>query len=183
MEPFYLIHHSAEHAKIAVMCQSAIEEGARAALINPPKVKKSKKGQELPAASEPIQKMVHQQQLILETKGCHIAEVGPHADEVIDAGGKYAEEYVCSAKQYSHGIIGVVNLGNSLFLFFITGKKQVAVLPGGEHVYLITSVDYLPFDKEKKKLSKEHTRYINAIKNIFNKEGFYFSYNADLTQS
>lgn len=81
----------------------------------------------------------------------------------------------------------MISIGNSRFLFFITGKQQVAVLPGGELVYKITAVDYIPFvqssNSPKTGLSRETLRYINAIKGIFDREGFYFSYNADLTQS
>ena len=183
-EPFYLIHHAPEHGKVAVMCQSGVEEAARAGLVKPPR-KASKKTPITTA--DPIKSMVHQQQLIIEHAGCQIAEVGPHADEVIDSEGRYAQEYESSMRRYSHGIIGVISIGNSRFLFFITGKQQVATLPGGELVYKITAVDYIPFvqsiDSSKKGLSSETLRYINAVKSIFDREGFYFSYNADLTQS
>ena len=50
-EPFYLIRHAPEHGKVAVMCQSAVEEGARAGLVKPPR--KATKKNPIPTA-DPI---------------------------------------------------------------------------------------------------------------------------------
>jgi len=59
-------------------------------------------------------------------------------------------------------------------------------MPSGDFVYLIKGVEFIPFDKNIPTytiLPIEIVKYVDGIKKILTEQGFYYSYNADLTSS
>ena len=53
-----------------------------------------------------------------------------------------------------HGVIGILNIGNQIFVVLIKRKQLAATMPSGDNVYLIREVDLVPFDKNFEQFSE-----------------------------
>jgi hypothetical protein len=59
-------------------------------------------------------------------------------------------------------------------------------MPSGDAVYLITGVEFIPFDKnirEYTNMPLELVKFVDGVKNVLQNQGFYYSYHADMTSS
>ena len=59
-------------------------------------------------------------------------------------------------------------------------------MPSRDFVYLITGVEFIPFDKnirEYTNMPLEIVKYVDGIKKVLQEQGFYYSYHADITSS
>ena len=59
-------------------------------------------------------------------------------------------------------------------------------MPSRDFVYLITAVEFIPFDKnirEYTNMPLEIVKYVDGIKKVLQEQGFYYSYHADITSS
>ena len=59
-------------------------------------------------------------------------------------------------------------------------------MPTGDIVYLITGVECIPFDKDIPHyniLHEEIVKFVEGMKKLLTTQGFYYSYNTDLTSS
>ena len=59
-------------------------------------------------------------------------------------------------------------------------------MPSGDYIYLVKAVEFIPFDKNIPSytiLPKEIVKFVDGIKKLLTEQGFYYSYNADLTSS
>ena len=86
----------------------------------------------------------------------------------------------------TYGIIGIMNIESHIFIIIITERNVVAKMPSGDAVYLITGVEFIPFDKnitEYTNMPLELVKFVDGIKNVLQNQGFYYSYHADMTSS
>jgi hypothetical protein len=73
--------------------------------------------------------------LVIEKKGCKIfSRKKQQSDE--EGGIQYP----------NHGIVGILNISQNLFLVIITERQLVAKMPSGDFVYEINGVDCIPFE-------------------------------------
>ena len=120
--------------------------------------------------------MLRDDTVTIEKKGCIIYT---EPDEQV-------EEENTIHQEKTHGVIGILNLGTHIFIILITERSEVAKMPSGDWVYLITAVKFVPFDKniyDYQQLDLETVKYVEGLKNVLETQGFYFSYNADLTSN
>lgn len=79
-----------------------------------------------------------------------------------------------------------MNIESHIFIIIITERNVVAKMPSGDAVYLITGVEFIPFDKnirEYTNMPLELVKFVDGIKNVLQNQGFYYSYHADMTSS
>ena len=84
-----------------------------------------------------------------------------------------------------------MGLKHEQYMVIITDRIPVARFPCGNIVYRIQKINFIKINtqlevvtnKESKETQKEIQKYIEGIKRIFEIQGFYYSGNADLTQS
>lgn len=79
-----------------------------------------------------------------------------------------------------------MNIAGHLFLILVQDRQLVARMPSGDFIYLVKSVDMIPFDKNVKDLNKmpaDIQKYIFGVKQILEQQGFYYSYHADITSN
>ena len=113
--------------------------------------------------------------LVIEKLGCQMSQ------RIVE------KEEMDGEISFVHGVVGVVNFGNVLFLVVIKERKAVAKMPTGDQVYRVAGVEFIPFDFKNKKtpahISSEIGRYTREIKRMLENDGFYYSYGCDLSQS
>ena len=59
-------------------------------------------------------------------------------------------------------------------------------MPSGDFVYLIKSVEMIPFDRKLNDVNampQDVQKYVFGVKEILENQGFYFSYFADITNN
>ena len=86
----------------------------------------------------------------------------------------------------NHGIVGIINIESHIFIVIISEKKLVAKMPSSDFVYLVTGVEFIPFDKnipDYTKMPIEIVKYVEGIKKVLQEQGFYYSNHADITSS
>jgi hypothetical protein len=79
-----------------------------------------------------------------------------------------------------------MNIESHIFIIIITERNVVAKMPSGDAVYLITGVEFIPFDKnirEYTNMPLELVKFVDGVKNVLQNQGFYYSYHADMTSS
>ena len=79
-----------------------------------------------------------------------------------------------------------MNMDVHLFLIIATERQLVARMPSGDFVYLLKSVEMIPFDSnlnDPSVMPHDIQQYINGVKQILENQGFYFSYFADITNN
>lgn len=57
------------------------------------------------------------------------------------------DDYNAVASHNILGLLGILNIGNQLFIVCVKDRDFVAKLPSGDAVYLIKEVALVPFDK------------------------------------
>lgn len=96
--------------------------------------------------------------LVVEKKGCHIFSRKRKNDD--NEGGRSYPTY---------GIIGIMNIESHIFIIIITERNVVAKMPSGDAVYIITGVEFIPFDKnitEYTNMPLELVKFVDGIKNV-----------------
>mmetsp|Transcript_12774 Transcript_12774/g.21586 ORF Transcript_12774/g.21586 Transcript_12774/m.21586 type:complete len:331 (-) Transcript_12774:1912-2904(-) len=87
----------------------------------------------------------------------------------------------------NYGIVGIMNIKMHIFLIVITERKHAAkMVQKKDNVYLITGVEFIPFDRDLadyRELPAEIVRYVEGIKQLLEQQGFYYSYYADITSN
>ena len=79
-----------------------------------------------------------------------------------------------------------MNIESHIFIIIITERNVVAKMPSGDAVYLITGVEFIPFDKnirEYTNMPLELVKFVDGVKNVLQNQGFYYSCHADMTSS
>lgn len=90
----------------------------------------------------------------------------------------HVNDETVGSQQYSiHGLLGVMNILGFNYLLGITEKQYVGKIEGA-NVYQIKDVELFPFTS----FSQQCRPYIDGIKRLLS-QGFYFSYNYDLTSN
>lgn len=102
--------------------------------------------------------LMRDETLMIEKKGCIIYQ---RFQEDHDARGQVTYS--------TYGIIGIMNIGNQIFIVIITNREKVASMPSGDSVYLIKGVEFVPFDKnfyQYQQMNQETLKYVNGVKKL-----------------
>ena len=62
-----------------------------------------------------------------------------------------------------------MNIESHIFIIIITERDVVAKMPSGDNVYILTGVEFIPFDKnitEYTYMPLEIVKYVDGIKNV-----------------
>ena len=65
-----------------------------------------------------------------------------------------------------------MNIESHIFIIIITERNVVAKMPSGDAVYLITGVEFIPFDKnirEYTNMPLELVKFVDGVKNVLQK--------------
>ena len=85
--------------------------------------------------------------LIIEKRGCVIYSRRKFINHILTAIVRENRDEFGPNIKGCHGIVGIINIGNQLFLVLIKRKELAATMPSGDNVYLIKEVELVPFDK------------------------------------
>jgi len=78
------------------------------------------------------------------------------------------------------GFLGILNISGQNFVVVITEKQSVGKIEGA-NIYLVKNADLIPFYDDFQQLNLIRN-YIEGVKKLLC-QGFYFSYNSDLTSN
>lgn len=96
--------------------------------------------------------------LIIQKKGCVIFT--REKDQSDDIEGTHHPNY---------GVIGILSVGQHLFILIITERTLAAKMPSGDFIYEIKGVDFIPFDKninEYQNMPVDILKYVEGIKKV-----------------